>query len=396
MAVRRGAKLVRGELRQLGRTSLKLPSFGFGGAGVMLGGRDPKPSRADSGFLFPGDADADSTLSAAWDGGVRYYDTAPWYGLGQSEHRIGRFLYDRQPRDSFVMSTKVGRLLRRPADRTRSRDEPGPPSRFKALGPWPTTWPGGLQFDHIHDYTYDGVMRSYEDSLQRTGMGNGFDALTIHDLDLMHFTPAQLEYHMGNLFTSGWRALYELKHSGEIKAFGAGVNHGGTMTRFLETMELDYFLVSQIYTLVHHGDSERFGQPTTNCPKRGGSGLAELDAANEAGVGVIAATPFASGILATAGQVPVCNYRPATDQELKRVKRIDKICRERHGVPSQAAALQFALGHPAVATIIGGMGSADEARQTVAWAETQVPDALWDDLRVEGLIDENAPTPISD
>ena len=218
------------------RSTIQLPALGFGGAGVMLGGAgtvaSPKLAedgdRVGIGFRLPTDLEARANLESQWSAGVRYFDTAPCatppphpllltlaaadpppprpgYGRGQSEHRLGRFLYDIKPRDSFALSTKVGRILSRP---TWGDDTPPAAPSNLALAGWKYTkdaWgipdgiPGGLEFDHRHDYTYDGIMRSYEDSLQRLGM-NKIDILVIHDLDGMHFPDAGIAHHMGQLY----------------------------------------------------------------------------------------------------------------------------------------------------------------------------------------------------
>src|SRR3954468_903656 len=180
--------------RKLGRTNLQVTQLGLGGAGL--------------GDLFDviEDADANATLQAAWDTGIRYYDTAPWYGRGQSEHRFGRFLY-RRPRRDFVLSTKLGRVLKAPRD----------PEAFDT-----GFWAGGLHFEHVFDYSYDGVMRSFEDSMQRLGM-NRIDLAIIHDLDFRHHIHAEkVSAYMTQLATGGWRALEELRDGGVIRGIGCG------------------------------------------------------------------------------------------------------------------------------------------------------------------------------
>ena len=210
--------------RRLGKSGVELPLFGFGGA--PLGEL----------FVKVTEADAEATLQAAWDEGVRYYDTAPWYGRGQSEHRFGRFLY-RQPRAEFVLSTKVGRVLKAPRN----------PERFDQ-----GFWSGGLQFDHVFDYSYDAIMRAYEDCLQRLGM-NRIDLLVIHDLDFWHHaTEPKVQAYLGQLIGGGWRALEELRSGGQIKAIGAGINELGMMPRFLDLFDIDFFLVALRYTLMEH------------------------------------------------------------------------------------------------------------------------------------------------
>jgi D-threo-aldose 1-dehydrogenase len=202
--------------RRLGRTDVEVTQLGLGGAGL--------------GDLFDvvEDADASATLQAAWDAGIRYYDTSPWYGRGQSEHRFGRALY-RHPRADYVLSTKVGRLFR--AFHDAENFEHG-------------FWRGGLKFQHRFDYSYDGVMRSFEDSLQRLGLPR-IDLLLIHDLDISHHaTDARVTAYLTELHNGGFRALTELRQAGLISGIGAGVNEVGMMPRFLDLMDIDFFLVA--------------------------------------------------------------------------------------------------------------------------------------------------------
>eukprot|EP00039_Didymoeca_costata_P030745 m.31149 g.31149 ORF g.31149 m.31149 type:complete len:418 (+) comp8286_c0_seq1:61-1314(+) len=385
--------------RQLGTTRVKLPPIGFGGAGIMFGGRQPPDAdRNTMGFRFITDKEADVVLQCAWDHGVRYYDVAPWYGRGQAEHRLGRFLYDQRPRDSFLMSTKVGRRLIRPVDRSLNADNPGQPAVFPSLAPWCQPpmggHGGGLEFDHFFDYSYDGIMRCYEDSLQRTSM-NKINILVIHDLDQMHFNKHQMEVHLGDLFKSGWRALQELKASGEIEAYGAGINTLGMMSRYMETMDMDFFLVAQVFSLLHHGDPTTFGAPTTHCDLtvKGGA-LSELAKAQERGMGVIAATTFNSGILVTGPREgAVCNYRPATEVELQRVTKIQHVC-DKYDVPLPAAAIQYSLAHPIVASLVVGMASEHEVKCMRDWVTTEIPKELWHELRAQNLICQQSHTPL--
>jgi D-threo-aldose 1-dehydrogenase len=334
--------------RRLGRTAIALPQLGFGGAPL--------------GELFTrvSDAEAEATLQAAWDAGIRFYDTAPWYGRGQSEHRLGRFLY-RQDRARFVVSTKVGRILRAPAR----------PETFDT-----GFWAGGLKFEHRFDYSYDGVMRAYEDSLQRLGL-NRVDLLLIHDLDWWHHgSEAIVSARFAELATGGWRALSELKAAGLIGGIGAGINELGLMPRFLDSFDLDFFLLALRYTL---GEQATLDVELPACARRG--------------VGLIIGGVFNSGILATG---PVAgakyNYADATPETLERVGRIEAVCR-RHGVPMAAAALQFPLGHAAVASVIPGAFAPEHVARNVALMETAIPADLWAELKQEGLLHPDAPVP---
>jgi D-threo-aldose 1-dehydrogenase len=334
--------------RRLGRTDVMLPQIGFGGA--PLGELFTKVSEAD----------AEVTLAAAWRAGVRYYDTAPWYGRGQSEHRLGRFLY-RQPRDELILSTKVGRILRAPAR----------PDRFDT-----GFWAGGLHFEHHFDYSYDGVMRAYEDSLQRLGM-NRVDLLIIHDLDWWHqgSEPA-VAARLAQLATGGYRALTELKAAGRIRAIGAGINELGMIPRFLEMLELDFFLLALRYTL---GEQDSLDVEIPLCVERG--------------VSLIIGGVFSSGLYAT-GPVPNAkyNYADPTPEILDKARRIAAVC-ERHGVPLAAAALQFPLHHPAVTAVIPGAFHPDHVTTNLAHVRRDIPDALWAELKHEKLVRPDAPLP---
>jgi D-threo-aldose 1-dehydrogenase len=335
--------------RPLGRTGTALSALGFGGAPL--------------GELFArvSDEDAEATLDAAWEEGVRYYDTAPWYGRGQSEHRTGRFLRRQPRRGDFVLSTKVGRVLRAPRD----------PAAFET-----GFWSGGLHFDHVFDYSYDGIMRAYEDSLQRLGM-NRVDLLVIHDLDFWHHaSEPKVQAYLAQLVTGGWRALEGLRSSGEIRGIGAGINELGMIPRFLDLFDMDFFLLALRYTLMEHDTLE-----------------SELPYCERRGVGIVIGGVFSSGITAT-GPVPGAkyNYADATPEALDKVRRIEAVCR-RHGVPLPAAALRFPLHHPCVASVIPGGYRPEHVRQNLEHARREIPADLWAELKAEGLIRRDAPVP---
>src|SRR6516225_9239565 len=209
--------------RRLGLTAVEVTQLGFGGAGL-----------GDLFEVIP-EAQAAATLEAAWDAGIRYYDTAPWYGLTQSEHRFGRALY-RQPRRDFVLSTKVGRTMHA-VHHAETYDR--------------GIWTGGLPFQVRFDYSYDGVMRSFEDSLQRLGLPR-IDLLLVHDLDIQyHQTYKRVEALLIELHNGGARALAELRAAGRISGFGAGINELGMIPRFLDLIDVDFFLVALPYTLLN-------------------------------------------------------------------------------------------------------------------------------------------------
>jgi D-threo-aldose 1-dehydrogenase len=332
--------------RPLGKSGVMLPQLGFGAAPL--------------GELFTRvtEQDAEATLTTAWEHGIRYYDTAPWYGRGQSEHRVGRFLY-RQPRSAAILSTKIGRILRAPRH----------PERFDT-----GFWAGGLHFEHHFDYSYDGVMRAYEDSLQRLGM-NRVDLLLIHDLDVWHQGSAgMVQARLTELATGGWRALSELKDSGAIRAIGAGINEMGMIPRFLEMFDLDFFLLALRYTL---GEQETLDLELPLCAERG--------------VGIVIGGVFSSGLYAT-GPVEGAkyNYADATPAELEKARRIGEVC-ARHGVPLPAAALQFPLLNPGVACVIPGAFRPAQVAENVAHLRRDIPADLWRELKHEGLIRADAP-----
>jgi D-threo-aldose 1-dehydrogenase len=332
--------------RQLGATEVRLPQFGFGAA--PLGELFTKVSEQDG----------EATLAAAWDAGVRYFDTAPWYGRGQSEHRVGRFLY-RQTRQDVILSTKIGRILRAPAR----------PDRFDT-----GFWAGGLHFEHYFDYSYDGVMRAYEDSLQRLGM-NRIDLLLIHDLDVWHQgSKAMVHAKLAQLGNGGWRALCELKAAGLIKAIGAGINEIGMIPRFLELFDLDFVLLALRYTL---GEQDTLDDEMPLCVKRN--------------VGVIIGGVFSSGLYAT-GAVDGAkyNYADASPEQLRKVRDIAAVC-ERYGVPLAAAALQFPLLHPQVTCVIPGAFAPRQVLHNLEHMRRVIPFDLWNELAERGLIRADAP-----
>lgn len=348
--------------RRLGATDVEVTVLGFGGA--TIGGI----SRVLT------EAQAQETLAAAFDGGFRLFDTAPSYGNGQSEHRIGAQLRERLSsgcnRSDLVLATKVGKLLRRPE----------PPD-----GPDATEWPGGLPFRIRWDFTYDGVMRAYEDSLQRLGVTR-VDLLTIHDLDYSeHESPEVADRLLDQLVNGGGRrALAELQAAGEIRAVGAGVNDVGSITRFAERFEVDYYLLAMPYSLV---DQRPLDDELAWCLDRG--------------IGIIKGAPYASGILAAdiaragdraARAAATYDYRAPSAEVRSTVSRIAAVC-ARHGVPMRAAALQFLLAHPAVATVIPGAATPAEVADNARMLSVSIPADLWRELRHERLLQEGAPTP---
>ncbi len=294
------------------------------------------------------------------DGGIRYFDTAPEYGAGLSEHRLGRFLRDR-PRSDYILTTKVGRLLRAPHD----------PAGFRR-----EMWVGGLDFEPHFDYGHDAILRSVEDSYQRLGL-NRIDALLIHDLDQStHGTQPVVNGHLQALREGGFRALADLRTAGIIAAIGAGLNDSGMVLRLLEEFDLDFFLLATQYTLLDHKILK-----------------VELPACAKQGVSVIAAGIFNSGILAS-GPIDGAyyNYVLAGPEIMARVRRIEEICR-RHGVPLPAAALQFPLAHPAVVSMVVGANGPAQVVSNLSNLRHLIPSAFWAELKAADLLRADAPVP---
>jgi D-threo-aldose 1-dehydrogenase len=301
------------------------------------------------------EAEAAATFAAAWDAGIRFFDTAPWYGHGLSEHRLGTALRD-HPRDQALISTKVGRVYT-PATR-------GTDGRAR--------WEGGLNFAVRYDYTAEGFAASYAQSQLRLGQPS-VDALIIHDLD-RGYQGAAFDGHMAELTNSGLAYLHTLKAMGEISAVGMGINAVDDFSAVADWIEVDLFLVALPYTLA---DQAALHGPMASCIARG--------------IKVVVGAPYASGILADP-RAPGATYAyaPASDEMRARVLAIEAVCLA-HGVPLKAAALQFPLLHPAVASVIPGAVTAGQARENAANAAIAIPGELWARLKSEGLIDPDAP-----
>jgi D-threo-aldose 1-dehydrogenase len=307
------------------------------------------------------DKDAEATLDAAWKAGLRYYDTAPLYGLGLSETRLNRFLKGKKRKD-YVLSSKVGRLLQvcRPHERTGIGKFFDTPSRRE-----------------IFDYTYDGVMRSFESSLERLGVDE-IDILLVHDCDVFtHGSEEARERHIKTVMTSGYKALVKLRDEKVIKAFGAGVNEWQACQTLAEQGDFDLFLLAGRYTLLEQTEPLNSFLPL--CEKRG--------------IGIILGGPYNSGILAT-GAKPGAhyNYDPAPKHVLERVRKIEAVCKS-HKVKLPEAALRFPLTHPSVVSVIPGAVSPQQVSLNVKTLSAKIPKALWRDLKAQGLMDSRSPTP---
>lgn len=329
------------------RSPVHLTQLGFGGA--PLGNLYRKIE----------DRDAQATLDAAWNAGIRYFDTAPQYGLGRSEMRFADALA-RFDRDATTLSTKVGRLLLdcAPEDVTPEAFVDVPQKRI------------------VFDFTYDGIMRSYEDSIARLKTDK-IDMLFLHDIDAGAHGQAFEDNNLRQLFSEGgYRALSELREADKIAAIGAGVNTWQICERLLGEADFDGFLMAGRYTLLEQEPLETF---LPLCLKRD--------------VGIILGGPYNSGILATgAVEGARFDYAPATESMLRRVRDLENVC-VAHNTPLIAAALQFPLGHPAVKSVIPGASNPDEVRQNVEIFETPIPAALWSDLKSQGFVRGDAPLP---
>nr|WP_229487654.1 aldo/keto reductase [Pseudoduganella lutea] len=302
------------------------------------------------------DADARAIVDAAWDLGIRYFDTAPYYGFTLSEHRLGAALRQRQRAD-YVVSTKVGRLMR-----------PDP-----TVNPGDCGWGAPLPFRPVFDYTYDGIRRSHEDSLQRLGMDR-VDILYVHDIGRTTHGGHGRHEHYWNQLTDGggFRALTQLRDEGSVRAFGLGVNEWEAVADAMDACDLDCALLAGRYTLLEQASREPL-----------------LDRCAERGIGIVIGGPFNSGILAGTRKF---NYEDAPADVVARVQAIDATCREA-GVSVPAAALQFPMAHPAVVSCIPGAQSVAQLRQNAAWFAQPIPADLWGALAGRGLIDPRAPVP---
>ncbi|MCA3562151.1 MAG: aldo/keto reductase [Aestuariivirga sp.] len=303
---------------------------------------------------------AQKTLDAAWTAGIRYYDTAPLYGLGLSETRLNRFLFGKKRKD-YVLSTKVGRLL-----------EVCDPKQRTGIGKFFDT-PSRRE---IYDYSYDGFMRSIEFSLERLGV-DSIDVIFVHDVDVFnHKTVAARDAHVKTILNSGIKALEKLRSEKVIKAFGAGVNEWEVCEILARNSDVDIFLLAGRYTLLEQESLNSF-----------------LPLCEERGIGIVLGGPYNSGILAT-GPKPGAwyNYDRAPEAILERVARIEAICKQ-HKVKLAQAALRFPMHHRNVVSVIPGGISPKEVTLNVATLDAKIPKALWKDLKAQGLLHNDAPVP---
>ena len=330
---------------RFGRVELEVTAFGFGTAPVGNIFREIDEQTSDAMF------------QAAWDAGVRYYDTAPMYGHGLSELRTGHSLRWKD-RDELVLSTKVGRMLR--------------PARRGSIdfAPWTNAAPFEMEFD----YSYDGTMRAFEDSLQRLALER-IDICFIHDIDRFTRGDAQPEV-FAQAMDGAWRALSDLRDQGVVKAIGVGVNEWEVCLEALRQRDFDCFLLAGRYTLLEQGALDEF-----------------LPLCEERGAAVVVGGGFNSGILATgAVEGAKYNYAPAPADIMDTVAKIEAVC-ARHGVPLPAAAMQFVVAHPAVPSFIAGTRTVEQIEKNLAWFGHPIPGEFWADLVARGLLREDAPIP---
>jgi D-threo-aldose 1-dehydrogenase len=332
----------------IGATGVEVTRLGLGAA--PIGGL----------FRPVADADAIAVVTRAWEQGIRYFDVAPLYGYGAAEKRLGAVL-GAKPRHDFAVSTKVGRLVRRATEIAAGADVDR-----QALDGRPDAYYADVGDRRIvFDYSADGVRRSVEESLERVGIDR-IDIVLVHDPD-EHERPA---------IEGAFPALVRLREEGIVGAIGAGMNQTPMLARFVHQFDLDVLLVAGRYTLL---DQDGLGDLLPLCVERG--------------VRVVIGGAMNSGVLADPRPGSPFDYRTAPDAIVDRARRLAAVC-ERHGVPLKAAAVQFPLAHPAVASLLAGVRRIDHLDEYPALMRRQIPGDLWLELRAEGLLPEDAPVPL--
>ncbi len=331
--------------RRVGQTALRVTALGCGGA--PLGNLQEPVS----------DRDGADAIDTAWANGCRYFDTAPYYGYGLSERRMGDGLRVR-PRSDYVLSTKVGRLIR-PGDSEQKKLE---------------NFPASMPFHAEYDYSYDGVMRSIEDSYQRLGLEHA-DILLMHDIERRTHGERYPEL-FKIAMDGGYRAMEELRRGGVVNAIGLGVNDLAACEAAMEAGDFNCFLLAGRYTLLEQAPLDHFFPA---CQKRG--------------ISIIIGGPFNSGVLVRVGRPDATyDYVAIPDAIRDRVKKLAEIAAS-HGVALGDAALQFCLAHPVVASVIPGARTAAEVQSHWQMVKAKIPSAFWNDLRGQGLLHPDAPTP---
>jgi D-threo-aldose 1-dehydrogenase len=356
--------------RRVGNSDLEVTPLGFGAAPIG------SPEVSNEASL--------ATVAGAWEAGVRFYDTAPWYGIGRSEHRLGLALGELADRSEYRINTKAGKTLVPEPVRDESRK---------------TLSPGGLTrtvrdplsgFRVDFNYRYDRILQQHHDSLQRLGLSS-VDSLTLHDIDYGYHSQEQIDNHLEELSKDGGAgatALEELRDSGVIRAIGCGCNlelrnaysweddkHETLIERIADLIDLDFLVVAGAYTLLETRALRRI-----------------LPLCQERGIGVIIAAPYASGLLVAPGESSTYMYGAVPPEMAEKSSRMQAIC-ERHGASLAAAALQFSLAHPSVAAVIPGAKTPGEAIENQRYLNDTVPHAVWESFKADGLLDPLAPTP---
>jgi len=324
--------------RRVGQTKLEIDSLGLGGA--PLGG-----NFADLGY-----AQAEELIKAAKNIGIGYFDTAPWYGFGRSERVMGDVLRGSE----YILSDKVGRLL-----------APGPvknPADFGMVDPLP--------FNVVYDYSYDGIMRAYEDNLQRLGLDR-IDILLVHDIGEFQHGQDHVK-HFQSLESGGYRAMDELRTAGLIKAIGLGVNENKVCMDALAIGDWDVFLLAGRYTLLEQTAVETL-----------------FPACRKAGTSIICGGPFNSGVLVGRD---TWNYAKAPKEVIDKARALGVVADD-FGIPLPAAALQFPLGDEIVSSVIPGPRDKGELEQIVTWFNTPIPTEFWSTLKAKNLMEPSAKVP---
>jgi D-threo-aldose 1-dehydrogenase len=337
--------------RQLVRSGLQLSELGLG-CGTIAGLYESTSTE-----------EARGVIADALEAGITYFDTAPFYGAGRAERLAGDGIRER--RGECVISTKAGRLLR---SRT---------ATLRAVPEWRKfelprqMWVQSFDFATIGDYSYDGVMRSFEDSQQRLGLAR-IDLLLLHDVALPFFYGEHRDEVMREAMSGGYRALEELRSAGDIRGFGLGVGETHVCLEALEHGDWDVFLLAGRYTLLEQSPLEKL---LPLCVARG--------------TRIISGQPFNSGVLV--GRASYDHGAPPSSV-LERAHRLEEVCSS-HGVPLAAAAIQFPLGHPAVVSVLPGPRTRQEVATMINLFSHDIPPALWSDLLTEGLLPDGTPTP---
>ncbi|MDQ1060485.1 D-threo-aldose 1-dehydrogenase [Arthrobacter globiformis] len=332
--------------RTFGRAGWSTTLAGFGS--VALG---------NMGKVMP-TTEARNLVNHAWESGVRLFDTAPMYGHGLAEYRLADELMDRN-RDEYALVTKVGRTL-----------HPAPSGTFDA-GPWKNTPPMRMEYD----YSYDGVMRQVEDSMQRMATDR-FDVLLVHDTDRWTHGDRHRQ-RFQEAIEGAFRALLSLREQKVVSAIGIGVNEVDVCINAVNMVDIDCTLIAGTYNLL---DQEAAKELLPLCQTRG--------------IAVINGRVFGSGILAT-GTIRGArfNYAPASAELIAKVRPIEDLCGD-YGVSLGAVAVQFAASHPAISNVCMGAGSVEQQKQNYSWLEEEVPDGLWNELTTNGLLPAHTPFPV--